>query len=303
MRKQLNGKELFELEKQLHEYNGEDKIISSHELAQQLSAVDNATFKVKTGIPTLDRILDDVESGELIIVTGPTGSGKTTLLMSVTSNMAKNNVNTAWFTLEVTPRQFINKISKSGEVPLFYVPQKNIDNTFEWIEKRIIEAKVKYDVKVVFIDHIHMIFSLDRMRGTNLSLEIGDLVAKIKDMAIQYSLTIFLIAHMKDDPMGTAREPKISDIRDSGMISRLADTVLGVWRVPNDETIDNNKIKALEEHDTKSKVRIFKNRREGKQSAFFMIHKDHNLVEVDTTYSEKYLEKKRVDEEFENLSF
>lgn len=299
--KNLTGKQLFELESNLKVYDGEDKVISSHELAKQLDEVEDSIFKLRVGIPTLDRVLDGVESGELIIVTGPTGSGKTSLLMSVTNNMAKQNISSAWFTLEVTPRQFIKKISKGGSIPLFYIPQRNVENTFQWIEQRIIEAKVKHDVKVVFVDHIHMIFSLDKMKGTNLSLEIGDLVAKIKQMALDYALTIFLVAHMKDDPMGTAREPRINDIRDSGMISRLADTVLGVWRVPNDDTLDETKLKPLGEDDTKSKVRVFKNRREGKLTALFMNHKDHYLTEIDGTYSEKHLAKKEVDNQWSSL--
>lgn len=277
--KGLKGKELAELEFKLASYEGEDKIVSSHELAEKLKETEDSVFKISTGIKSVDRLLDEVEMGELVVVTGPTGEGKTTLLMTVTKNMADLKVSTVWFTLEVTPRQFLKKIMKStDQLPLFYLPNKNLDNTVAWLEQRIIEAKVKYDAKVIFIDHIHSIFSLARVTN-NVSLEIGDLVAKIKDMAITNNLVIFLIAHCKDDPQNSAREPRKEDIRDSGLISRLADTIMGVWRIPNRDDGTMNRRNPIDEQDNKSKIRIFKNRRTGVLGSFVMYHRDHYLSE------------------------
>lgn len=275
----MTGEKLYEKEKRLSTYAGEDAVVSSHELAAALKDTDDSVFKVKTGVPTLDRLHDGgLEAGELIVVTGPTGEGKTTLLMSITKNMAEEKVNSVWFTLEVTPRQFIKKItSKEGELPLFYLPKENIDNQIEWLEERICEAKVKHNVQVVFIDHLHQIFSMAKMDKTNMSLEIGDLTAKIKSLALNYNVLIFLIAHTKDDPTGSAREPRKEDIRDSGLISRLADSIIGVWRVPQDEKIDSTRRKAIGEDDTKAKVRLFKNRRTGRMTSWFMFHENHYL--------------------------
>ena len=199
--------------------------------------------------------------------------------------MADENINSCWFTLEVTPRQFLNKLVVGGsKLPLFYLPNQNIENHIVWLEERIIEAKVKYDTKVIFIDHIHSIFSLSRV-SQNISLEIGDLVAKIKDLAIRHNLIIFLIAHCKDDPQNTNREPRKEDIRDSGLISRLADTIIGVWRTTNDDDGKSTRRKTIEEGDNRSKVRVLKNRRTGKLGTLIMQHQDHYLTELDTRSS------------------
>ena len=278
----LTGKELYEKEKSLADYKGDDRVVSSHELAGELKKTSDSDFIIATGIDTFDRLHEGgVEAGELIVVTGPTGEGKTTFLMSVTINMIKEKVQSVWFTLEVTPRQFLKKIKQEDEkMPLFYLPRENIDGQLQWIEDRIIEAKVKHNIRVVFIDHLHQIFSMARVTGNvNLSIEIGDMVAKIKSIALQHNIVIFLVAHSKDDPSGSLREPKKEDIRDSGLISRLADSIVGIWRVPNDAEITNTRRKALVETDIKSKIRVFKNRRTGLVGAWFMDHDKHYLKE------------------------
>lgn len=101
----------------------------------------------------------------------------------------------------------------------------------DWIEDRVTEAKVKVEkdgkvLKAVFIDHIHMIFSLAHTK--NVSLEIGEMVAQIKNIALVNNLAIFLIAHLKDPPEGSMRNPRKEDIRDSGLIKTHADSIIGV---------------------------------------------------------------------------
>ena len=306
-KEKLRGKKLLDKELQLVSYDGRDRIVSSHELAEELKKTDDSIFKIPTGVESLDRILGGgFEAGELIVVTGPTGEGKTTLLMSITKNMAEKETNSVWFTLEVTPRQFLQKLMKASDaenpkLPLFYIPRAGVEDVDEdytkkweqehrrkyemidWIEDRIIEAKVKVEkenkqLKVVFIDHIHMIFSLAQV-SRNVSLEIGDMVAKIKEMAITHNLAICLIAHSKDPDSSSTRELRKEDIRDSGLISRLADTIIGVWRIKNSNDGTKTRREEIDEGDNKAKVRIFKNRRMGTLGFFCMYHVDHYMTE------------------------
>ena len=279
MIKDLSIKELVLKEEELYNYDGADRVIPASELRAELALTADSVFSLKTGIPTMDRILDGVECGELIVVTGLSGEGKTTFLMTLTNNMAMAGVHSVWFTLEVTPRQFMKKITmRSDKIPEFFIPKDNTDNSLAWIEARILESRSKYNSKVVFIDHINMIYSLEQSKG-NVSLEIADLVAKIKQIAIKYNQVVFLVAHCKD-PLDK-KEPTQRDIRDSGMIVRLADTVMGIWRVRNDSQVDDVVLKVLDEGDNQSKVRIWKNRRTGKVGYFFMEHNNHYLTEID----------------------
>ncbi len=275
-------------------------IITSREALEASKLAQDERKALTLGFGSLDRILDGVEAGELIVVSGPTGEGKTTLLLNITSHMASQDIGTTWFTLEVTPRQFIKKITKAsnGVLPLFYMPSAGFDDAeaeevkawenkkkrrfemIDWIELRILQAIERGNnegmpIRAVFIDHIHQIFSISKVER-NISLEMGDMVAKIKELAVKLDLVIFLIAHSKDDPQGTAREPRKEDIRDSGLISRLADTIIMIWRIPNDDS-GSSRRKEINEGDNKAKIRIFKNRREGTLGFFTATHKDQKL--------------------------
>lgn len=284
MNKKLTGESLYELEKRLSEYQGPDRMVSSKELHESLQDTEESVFVVPTGIPTLDRLLEGgVEAGELYIVSGPTDEGKSTTLMSITRNMAAQGTKTAWFTMEITPRQFIKKIGSKGNIPEFYLPMEAYEaghDMLDWIQERIIESRAKYGTQVVFIDHLHQIFSLARTQSSgNISWEIADLVGRIKNLAISLNIVVFLIAHNKDDPEGSAREPRKEDIRDSGLISRLADGIIMVWRVTNDAKLDEKRRKPTGEDDTKAKVRLMKNRRVGKYGTWFMYHHGFHFTE------------------------
>lgn len=293
----LNNQNLNELEAKLENYLGEDKMISSHEM-QKIIESQPAPEIIHTGIPTLDKVLNGVEAGELIVVSGNTGSGKTTLLITITTHMVANGIKSSWFTLENSPRNFIKAISKNGDIPLFYLPTKNTENNISWLMERIVEGCVKYNTKVVFIDHLHQIFSMEKMKG-NLSLEIADVVAQIKQLAVEYGLVIFLVAHSTDNKISTNAEPTIRDIRDSGMISRLADSVLGIWRIPQEDTQEElKKAKPVLFGETDevfyNKLRIWKSRREGNYGTAYLIHENHSFTELDISN----LPKGNIDKEF-----
>lgn len=273
----------IKVESKLSEYQGEDRMVSSVEIAEQLKLTEDNVSIYKTFIPTLDQLLEGgIEGGELAIVTGGTSAGKTTLLMSMTQDMAQD-FNTAWFTMEVTPRQFMKKLGENP--PLFYTPNENKNGSVEWLLERMIEAIVKYDTKVFFIDHLHFFFSLSRFSGKSLSLELGDVVTKIKQLAVDYNVAVFLIAHGTDDKTSN-REPRMTDVRDSGMVIRLADIVIGVWRVPNKSNWETKHLEEYGTDDVKSKVKLWKNRRVGKVGKFFAYYdeKDKRLYELDENH-------------------
>jgi len=217
--------ETMEKEQHLATYAGEDRVEPGDVLLEHAKRRNPVSISVETRLPSLDRILGPLEAGELTVVSGPTGSGKTTLCRSFTMSFSEQSMPSLWFSFEMPWKQFLIKFHPDY-LPRFYGPLTLSQKSVTWIEERIIEAKLKYGVSIVLIDHLH--FLLDLARVKHASIEIGEIVRSLKLLALKHNLIFFLIAHtikVRED-----REFGLGDARDSGLIEAEADNVLYIWR-------------------------------------------------------------------------
>ena len=212
-------------EQYLAAYQGEDRVEPGDVLLEYAKKKNPVSFCVESKLQTLDSIIETFEAGELTDVIGPTGSGKTTLGRSLTMSFSEQGMPSLWFSFEMPWRQFLIKFHKDY-LPRFYGPMTLSQKSISWIEDRILEAKLKYGCSIVFIDHLH--FLLDLARVKHASIEIGEIVRSLKLLALKHNLIFFLICHtikVRED-----REFGLGDARDSGLIEAEADNVLYIWR-------------------------------------------------------------------------
>ncbi len=214
-----------EMELKLAEYEGGDKVVSSHEMQQILVDKPQNVIKFDSGFPTLDALIEGFEGGELVVVSGLTKHGKTTWCQSLTKNLVKENIGALWFSYEMPVNQFLRKFSQEN-MPLFYLPLKLREKNVKWIEERIWEATLKYGVKAIFIDHLHFLVDLIRLR--NPSIEIGSIVRLLKSIAIRHNVVVFLIAHLMK--IKSDKVPSVEDLRDSSFIAQDSDSVIIIHR-------------------------------------------------------------------------
>lgn len=212
--------------KDLSKYDGPDQMVTSRELYVRLQENDQDAFKVMSGIPGLDAAIDGFQGGELITISGPTKNGKTLLAQSVTVNLAKSLNYPQWYTFEVPLRQFLSQFPP-GKLPLMYMPTKLKAHAMDWLEERIQEGFQKFHSRIVFLDHLHYLVDLARMR--NPSLEIGQVIRRLKTLAVDGGFIIFLLCHTtKGKPENLSYEA----IRDSSFVSQESDSVFMIRRTP-----------------------------------------------------------------------
>ncbi len=211
----------------LREYQGEDQVVTSHEL-QDIIRKQPPVRVFNSKIPSLDRAINGFEPGELIVISGPRKSGKTLLAQSLTKNFVDQDIRSLWFSYELTPRQFLDRFR---DLPLFVLPKKLKAYALDWMQDRIVEALAKYGIGVVFIDHLHFLF--DMARSKHASIEIGQIIRWLKTLAIELNLVIFLICHLQKIRFDV--EPDDTNIRDSSFVSQESDVGLILWRVRNSE--------------------------------------------------------------------
>ena len=213
-------------ERTLAEYQGEDRVISSVEMALKLKESPESLIRVKSFIPSLDAAVEDFRDGELIVISGPTKNGKTLLAQTLTANFAKQQHACLWFTYEVPARQFL---SQFPELPLIYLPAKLKAHAMTWVEDRIQEAFLKYHIRTVFVDHLHYLFDLARTRTP--SIEIGQVIRRLKTLAVNDGFIIFLLCHTTKG--ASEGDLTFESIRDSSFVSQESDCVLMIKRTPD----------------------------------------------------------------------
>jgi len=248
--------------KSLQQYDGPDAVISSHELALKLQEIPESLIRVKSFIPSLDAAIEDFRDGELITISGPTKHGKTLLAQTLTVNFARQQYHSLWFSFEVPARQFLDRFPG---LPLIYLPQRLRAHALPWIEDRIRESFLKYHTRVVFIDHLHYLFDLAQTRTP--SIEIGQVIRRLKTLAVSGGFIIFLLCHTTK---GASENKGLSyeSIRDSSFVSQESDCVLIVKRTPD---VGENT----------ARVRVEFHRRTG------VLEKVISLVKVDGLLQEK----------------
>ena len=221
-------KESFQ-EKQIRfrKYQGDDEIITYAEIQAEIEEHKDRYKVMMSYFPDLDHVdsINGFESGEVIVISGPPKAGKTLFSQTLTYNFWKQNINSLWFSYELTHRQFGYSFKKI-ETPCMLMPKKLKAYALEWLEDRIAEGVAKYGIQIVFIDHLHFLFDLALTR--NPSIEIGQIMRYLKRIAVEANIVIFLMCHFtKMDP---TKEPDHSNFRDSAFISAESDTGLILWR-------------------------------------------------------------------------
>lgn len=204
-------------------YDGEDKLISTDEFVERMKNRPDEK-KIHTGFTELDSILSGFRPKQLVVISAATKSGKTSFCIELTSRLKLEAP--AWLPFEEGPEELIQKFLDRGEKPPhFYAPAMMKGDTLAWVEKKIIEAKAKFNSGIFFIDHLHFIVP---MTSDRQDLAIGQAMRELKRMAKQWDIVIVLIAHLKKTRMDT--QPTLEDLRDSSFVAQEADTVLMLWR-------------------------------------------------------------------------
>lgn len=215
---------LLERENRLASYRGEDEVISFKDKQKKLTERAIPQLTIMSKIPTLDKYVEGFDAGDLIVISGKTKHGKTLLAQTLTKSFSDQGKRSLWFSYEVIPEKFLRSFP---ELPDAYLPDHLISNALAWIEDKVIEAKIKHDITVVFIDHLHFLIQLAQSR--NVPLEIGAVVRGLKKISISHAIIIFLICHT--EKVGEGKRPRAANVRDSGLIVAEADTTLLLWRL------------------------------------------------------------------------
>lgn len=202
-----------------------DRVVSSHELAAELEKVEpQQTFN--TGYYHIDKMLNGIKEGDLIILSGLTGNGKTELAVSFARSFIEQGIPPIFFSYEISSQELMERFG--APIPTFYLPRIPQSKSSQWIENKIKEGIDRFGVKIVFIDHLHYLVDDSTTRTKNTSEMLGQMCRDFKQIARKLRVVIVLLAHVRKFQ---STRPTIQDIKDSSGIVQEADTVMFIHRV------------------------------------------------------------------------
>lgn len=225
----ITGQELAKLEAEVVAEMGPERMAHFMEYWEEKNETNKKVQSYATGLGQLDELTQNFQTGEVIVITGPTGNGKTLFADSIGQRLMRTaKIKIAWFSYEVPTISMIEKyaVAEDRDELGMYVPMELKAGQFDWVKKKCLEAKLKFGCRAVFIDHLHFIVDMNTQQ--NMSLNIGAVMRQIKhDIAKPMNMIVFVLAHQGQAKDG---EPSIDNIRDSSFIAQEADMVFVVYR-------------------------------------------------------------------------
>lgn len=233
-------------------------------------------FRALSGIPSLDWCIEGFRKGQLVVVSGPPKNGKTAICTTFTKHFINQGFKCVWFSYELTYAEIFEKFPM--ESLDFYVPNYLASGNLNWIERKVIEATERDDIKAdaIFIDNLDFLRDTEVLRGLGLNLAayVGGIVQKLKRIAVERNVVIFLMSHIRKNKWTENELPSSEELRDSGQVAQLADIVMMIMRRKADkgsqEVYDGNR--AL--------LGVMENRHNGKTKKIDIQLFDNEFTEV-----------------------
>ncbi len=207
---------------------------------------------LRTGYPDLDRLLGGVKAGQLIIIAARPAVGKTTLALNIAEHLALDKREpVAFFSLEMTGPELLHRLTCSRAR---VAGEKLVHGLADDAERqRVIEAHAgiaraplhvcdrggltlaqlrglamrllqRHGIKILFVDYLGLLRTGER--GRSRYEETSLLSAGLKALAKELSVPVVALCQLNRDTEREGREPRLSDLRDSGTIEQDADAVL-----------------------------------------------------------------------------
>ena len=202
-----------------------------------VSSLGDSPSPILTGYRCIDHLTGGLHIGSVITIGARSGMGKTSFALSLATNLAiKGNVPCLYLSAAHSSTMLVSRIktmlcNEVGESRLYI--DDTIDIDFAVVEQSVLEAKEKYDVKVVIIDTLQCL-RVQFIEGNSRQDHIMDMMLSLKSMARRLNICIVVMSELnrnidKRDGLD-GKIPQLPDLRDSGSIEIVSDVVVFIHR-------------------------------------------------------------------------
>ena len=231
---------------------------------------------IRTGFGDLDQLTTGLQKSDLIILAARPSVGKTSFALNIAEHAAaRDRKSVGVFSLEMSKEQLVLRLLSSvanidsqrlrtgfleeldfariapamntlSEAPIYIDDTPNITTMELRTKARRLQAETGLDL--VIVDYLQLMQSSTTTRDANRVQEVSEISRGLKALARELKVPVIALSQLSRQPeMRESREPRLSDLRESGSIEQDADLVMFLWREKergaDDTTTDGEVVK------------------------------------------------------------
>jgi replicative DNA helicase len=214
---------------------------------------------VRTGFAELDTLTTGLQRSDLVVLAARPSVGKTSLALNIAEHAAVHDGRSVGiFSLEMSKEQLVlrllssvgdidsqrlrtgfledldfnrvaNAMTQLSEARMFIDDTPNISTMELRTKARRLQAEAGLDL--VIVDYLQLMQATTTSRDANRVQEVSEISRGLKALARELSVPVIALSQLSRQPeMRESKEPRLSDLRESGAIEQDADLVMFLWR-------------------------------------------------------------------------
>jgi replicative DNA helicase len=214
---------------------------------------------VRTGFNDLDALTTGLQKSDLIVLAARPSVGKTSFALNIAEHAAvREKKSVGVFSLEMSKEQLVLRLLSSvanidsqrlrtgfleeldfariapamnslSEAPIYIDDTPNISAMELRTKARRLQAESGLDLVVV--DYLQLMQAQTQSRDANRVQEVSEISRGLKALARELAVPVVALSQLSRQPeMRESKEPRLSDLRESGAIEQDADLVMFLWR-------------------------------------------------------------------------
>ena len=214
---------------------------------------------VRTGFTDLDALTTGLQPSDLIVLAARPSVGKTSFALNIAEHAAvKEGKTVGVFSLEMSKEQLVLRMLSSvanidsqrlrsgfleeldfariapamnslSEAPMYIDDSPNISAMELRTKSRRLQAESGLDL--IIVDYLQLMQATSTSRDANRVQEVSEISRGLKALARELRVPVIALSQLSRQPeMRESKEPRLSDLRESGAIEQDADLVMFLWR-------------------------------------------------------------------------
>ena len=214
---------------------------------------------IRTGFGDLDTLTTGLQKSDLVILAARPSVGKTSFALNIAEHAAvKDRKCVGYFSLEMSKEQLVLRLLSSvsnidsqrlrtgfleeldfariapamnslSEAPIYIDDTPTITTMELRTKARRLQAEAGVDL--IIVDYLQLMQSSTTTRDANRVQEVSEISRGLKALARELKVPVIALSQLSRQPeMRESKEPRLSDLRESGSIEQDADLVMFLWR-------------------------------------------------------------------------